>query len=80
MNCSLKQHQTTSGYNSIPKAIAEDETAAVQVPLGTPPSKGMKTTQKKGDRVVRRSTVFGTFAVVLVGGVVLLLFICGSWW
>ena len=79
MHCALKQHQTTSGYNSIPKAIAEDETAAVQVPLGTPPSKGMKTTQKKGDRVMRRSTVFGTFTVVLVG-VVVLLFICGSWW
>ena len=68
-----------------------DETAAV--PLGTailPPSttmmtmgrrssKGMKTTQKKGYSVMRLFTVFGTFAVVLVG-VVVLLFICGSWW
>ena len=34
MKCSIKQQQTTSGYNSIPDAIAaDDETAAV--PFGT---------------------------------------------
>ena len=35
MNLFQKQ-QTTSGYISIPNAIADDETAAVQVSLGMP--------------------------------------------
>ena len=42
MNLFQKQQTTTSGYTSIPDAIAgDDETAAV--PLGTPPSPMMMT-------------------------------------
>ena len=79
----FKKHQNTSGYKIIPNAIAaDDETAAV--PFGTtirPPStttmtmgrhfsKKTKTTKKKGCCVVRVSTAFGNFALLLLGVVI----------
>ena len=61
MNCSIKQQQTTIGYNSIPNAIADDETAAV--PLGTPTS---TTTMTMGHRSSKRMLAIVAIMMLLL--------------
>ena len=66
----FKQQQTTSGYNTIPDTIADDETAAV--PLGTTVLSPTTTTVIMGHRLSKRmiAIVFGMTIMLVAGGAV----------
>ena len=71
MSCSIKQQQTTSGYNSIPDAIAaDDETAAV--PFGTTLLPTSTTTNRSSKRMM--------MAIVALMMMLLLVVTAGTVW